>query len=235
MENQQLLIVEDKPEEMEAAIAAATEAGFEDPFVARDLASALRILADHNISHVVSDLFFPHDGENMLDLQDYLEDKYEGYKDKEWFVIRLCFNLCRDIWPEMKFEEFPERLNDFHEILKFGNHHINLQNEGLNMGVIDLDYLQKMAKEFMSFQRLIGTMREWKDMPAGMCVKWEAEKVGTNVRVCIVTSMWHHADNIQPLVEDLGAYVHSYDMTENSEEKRKGWKAAFQKLDAMEP
>jgi len=219
----QILIIEDKPEELIYAQHDVAKAGFTDIVYASSLHDARALIPSAGM--ILTDLFFPAGESTTAYVQRFLP-AYEQYKiqrfreEKGSEVVRLALTAWAELFgeepptPEKGLEYFEQYTNNFDEqgrpnrILKAARDAVHGRN--------DYDRYQK----FLDIETRI---RDGTELPLGIIVAEEAKNYG--IPTVIVTSTYHHDDVFEAVRGQITVpYV------DTLQEGRKSWGAGLQKI-----
>jgi len=84
-----IVIIEDKPEERQYAIAAAQEKGFEDIIVAETLSKGLAAIETHKPDYIATDLMFPLGNYSVKSARELLLPLYEKFESEQFTIPKF--------------------------------------------------------------------------------------------------------------------------------------------------
>ncbi|MBP7708567.1 hypothetical protein KA107_02685 [Candidatus Pacearchaeota archaeon] len=189
MNNQKLLIVEDKADEAIFARDHAISAGFKEVTLATTLEEAQKYLP--GAQAVVSDLFFPAGNVSTETYVQRFLPLYEGFKQRRFqktdgnnIVLRVIQGCAETfgITPEKYVEEFIAKCNTPVSVLKAARDAVR--------GIADSD-------KYDAFLKIEQGIKEGKNLPLGIIVAEQAKERG--LPALIVTSTNHHHDSFEPV------------------------------------
>lgn len=213
-----ILIVEDQPEEQGVARQTADSLGIETRF-AGDFETALREIRSGWPKAIASDLFFPS---GNIDQQPYLQQVlpiYEGYlktfkpKTEGPLVMALEY-----VFGENKDRTKEEMWNEFIEPVFLKNWE-DYGKEEVKDAYFGIEFYSRYEK----LQKQIEAMKQGREIPYGIFVRKEAEKL--KMPCYIVTSTNHHDVAFEPIRDKIGSY------TDYIVEGHKNWERGLRDLE----